>query len=99
MLERSKAIVSDRNDDQQARYQALVDDLKRESACWITPENIKEKICPELFDAPCTTGFVSKKSNLWRYHAITFKPERLMLDSFNEPDSFDQLGLDTEDGK
>jgi hypothetical protein len=75
--ERNTILVNQRRQDQQQRYSSLVADLTRESACWITMENMNEKICDELFQGQCTTGFVSRGSQFWRYEAEVedpFKP-------------------------
>lgn len=80
----------DRREDQQQRYQALIDDLIRESQCWITKENINEKICEELFKGPCTTGLITKDSQQWRHEAIAMNINR---------DALPNVDFDSEEGE
>eukprot|EP00428_Durinskia_dybowskii_P066399 CAMPEP_0170387778 /NCGR_PEP_ID=MMETSP0117_2-20130122/17737_1 /TAXON_ID=400756 /ORGANISM="Durinskia baltica, Strain CSIRO CS-38" /LENGTH=604 /DNA_ID=CAMNT_0010643665 /DNA_START=34 /DNA_END=1848 /DNA_ORIENTATION=+ len=71
-LARKHLMWDKRVDEQRSKYSQLVKDLQNESSCWITPENVDEKITEDLFsDEPSTTGFASKYSNFWRYHAVT----------------------------
>ena len=41
-------------------FRAAITDLKAEQKCWITKSNMNDKITPELFEKPRTTGLVAK---------------------------------------
>ena len=59
---------------QQGLYKRLAEDLRYESPCWITYDNLEERITKDLFsDKPSTTGLVTPYSSNWRYNIVTYK--------------------------
>ncbi len=61
---------------QQFRFKRLAEDLVRESAVWITKDNLDSKITTDLFSKPAaTTGIHTRYSNHWRYNAISYNHE------------------------
>lgn len=53
---------------QAERYRRVANDLKHESASWITAADLTTRINADLFaDVPTTTGIVTKYSDQWRY--------------------------------
>lgn len=53
-------------------------DLEEESKYWITTENLEQKITPELFMKPATTGLVMRHSHLWKYHCLNDSYGRIL---------------------
>lgn len=65
---------------QQGRYKQLAADLTRESATWITKENMDSRITADLFaQEAATTGLVTRYSKHWRYNAVSVDYEIAQL--------------------
>ncbi len=77
-LAKTHILKNEKDAIQKQRYQIALDDLEEESKTWITTENIDEKITPELFANPATTGLLSKFSDNWRYSCTTEDLDRML---------------------
>ena len=73
------------------KYHRLTEDLKRESVYWLSAANIDDKITTSLFDNPASTGIISTKSELWRWHTFTSDFKRTMSKYYT--DQFDLTSL------
>mmetsp|Transcript_25264 Transcript_25264/g.25496 ORF Transcript_25264/g.25496 Transcript_25264/m.25496 type:complete len:280 (+) Transcript_25264:157-996(+) len=81
-LAKSMYIQSKKNDLQNQRYKMLLDSLLQEHNCWLSYDQIDEKINDSLFDKQKSTGLITKNSNHWRWHMITMNPKRILNPDF-----------------
>lgn len=78
-LAKLKIIRAKKASVQKKRFESLVRSLEAESKYWVTPDNMDELITEELFNAPCTTGIVTKSSEFWRNYARCTNIKRLVF--------------------
>lgn len=90
-LARRHAIAAEFQSEQNLKYHQLLLDLQYESQHWLSAENVNEKITESLFDKPSSTGVLSSKSELWRWHTMAVDFKRSMSKSFME--QFDLTSL------
>lgn len=80
----------ERQDIQNARYEAYVDYMKSEPSQWITLDNFDTFINKEFLARPCTTGFVSKDTKFWRFHTHTLSMKKMIDHHLDELDDEDK---------
>lgn len=65
------------------QHAAAMKDISAESSQWLTRENYKSLITPDLFERhPTTTGIVTPNSNFWRHEVFALSLQRLLSPEF-----------------
>lgn len=65
------------------QHVAALKDISAESSQWLTRENYKSLISPDLFERyPTTTGIVTPNSEFWRHEVFALSLKRLLSPEF-----------------